>query len=111
MKNGAYHLHRRKRVHNKLERYPHKNKWIRTLDNFLMMVALIGPVMDFPQLFKIYYLKNAAGVSLITWVLYTIICIPWLAYGLVHKEKPIILAYSLWLVSNLVVVCGILLYS
>ena len=110
-KDGFYHLHRRKRVHKKLETYPHKNKWVRTLDCFLVVIALIGPIFDLPQIYKIYTAKNAIGVSFLSWLAYGLICIPWIVYGVVHKEKPIIIAYTLWLFTDLAVVIGTLLYG
>mgnify|MGYP002826002931 CR=1 FL=1 len=106
-----HHIHRRKRLHQKLEKYPHKNKWINFLDKLLLIVAIIGPLMTLPQIFKIYYLKSAAGVSILTWSLYSVFNVPWLIYGIVHREKPIIIAYSGWIITNLIVIIGTLLYG
>ena len=111
MKDGFHHIHKRKRIHQKLEKYPHKNKWVARLDQLLVIVAIIGPLLDVPQIYKIYYLKNAAGVSVLSWSLYAFFDIPWIAYGFVHKEKPIIIAYSFWFVTNLIVIIGTLIYG
>ena len=108
--NGQHHIHRRKRCHKMLEAYPHKNKWVRFLDRFLLFVAVIGPLMTFPQILKIYVGQNAAGISIWTWSFYALIDIPWIIYGFVHKEKPIVIAYFLWLVTNLIVLVGALIY-
>jgi len=104
------HIHKRKRVHQKLEKYPHPNKWIKFLDRFLIIVAVVGPLMVLPQILKIFMLKDAMGVSALSWGLFALFDIPWIIYGAVHKEKPIIIAYSLWLVTNLIVVVGALIY-
>ena len=106
---GYHHIHRRKRG-TMLEAYPHKNKWIRYLDKFLIFVAIMGPLMTLPQILKIYIEQNSVGVSAWSWGLYSFFNIPWIVYGFVHKEKPIILGYSLWFVTNLVVVVGVLMY-
>lgn len=107
---GIHHLNRRKRVHKKLEAYPHKNKWINLLDRFLMVVAVFGPLIALPQILQIYLSRNAAGVSSLSWGLYAFFNLPWIAYGIVHREKPIIIGYSLWFVTNLIVLFGSLIY-
>lgn len=107
---GHHHIHKRKRE-TMLEAYPHKNKWIRYLDKFLLFVAIIGPLMTLPQILKIYVEQNSAGVSVLSWGLYAFFNIPWIIYGVVHKDKPIVLGYSLWLITNIVVVVGVLIYG
>lgn len=108
---NIHHIHQRKRIHEKAEQYPHPNKWINFLDNILLAAAIIGPLMNFPQIYKIYSEQIASGLSLISWSLYAICDIPWIIYGIVHKEKPIITAYILWFLTNTTVIVGILLYS
>jgi uncharacterized protein with PQ loop repeat len=56
-------------------------------------------------------MKNASGVSPLTWGSFAFFNVFWLLYGLVHKEKPIIVAYSLWLFVNSIVTIGALLYG
>ena len=106
-----HHLHKRKIVCEKTEKYPHPHKGIRFLDNFLLVIAILGPLVNLPQILKIFTLKNATGVAVLTFIFYAIFDIPWIVYGAVHKEKPIIIAYSLWLVTNIVVIAGTLIYS
>ena len=108
---GLHHLHRRKRIHDKRESYPSKNKWIRLLDRFLLIVAIFGPFVALPQIIKIITLQSAYGLSLPTWVLYSLGNIPWVIYGTIHKDKPIIIAYSLWFIMNLTIVTLILIYQ
>lgn len=110
MRNGTEHIHKRKRIYKKFEKYPHSHPGIRFLDRFLMVVAVVGPLMTAPQIFKIFSNQDATGVSALTWGLYFFLGIPWLVYGIVHREKPIIVAHILWLLMNLLVVIGALLY-
>ena len=107
---GIHHIHRRKRVHKKLEIYPHKNKWIRFLDRFLIVVAIFGPLIALPQIFRIFAFKSAAGVSGLSWGLYALFNIPWFIYGIVHKDKPIVISYLLSFIANLTVLIGTLIY-
>lgn len=111
MRYETHHIHRRKRIHKKLEKYPHSNKWIRNFDKFLLVIAVIGPLLTIPQIIKIFTLKNATGVSVISWSLLALFSIPWIIYGFIHKEKPIIVSYILWFILDMVVVFGTLRYG
>lgn len=109
--NGLHHISKRKRVHKNLEEYPHPKRWIRWLDRILMLVAILGPVSALPQVIKIFLEKSAQGVSFVSWFLWLVLGVPWLIYGFVHKEKPIILAYTLWTFMHSAVILGIILYG
>ena len=85
-----HHLHLRKRIHQNLEQYPHPDKWKNFLDKLIYLVGVSGPIMTLPQLYKIWIEQNASGVSLVSWSWYLIIAFIWSLYGIVHKEKPII---------------------
>ncbi|MBW2981031.1 hypothetical protein KY360_06465 [Candidatus Woesearchaeota archaeon] len=114
MRFGIQHLRKRKELgkfQKNLEKFPHPHVKIRSLDNMLLVVAVIGPLVNLPQVIKIFSLKNATGVSAVTFSLFALFDIPWIVYGLVHKQKPIIISYTLWLITNLVVVVGTLVYS
>jgi uncharacterized protein with PQ loop repeat len=111
MTKGIYHINRRKRIHVKEEKYPHPNKWIRRLDKLVLCLAVLGPMFDVPQLIKIYADKSAKDVSFYTWFFFAFFAIPWLIYGIVHREKPIIISYSLWILIDSLIVAGVILYS
>jgi len=53
--------------------------------------SVIGPFSAIPQVVEIWLGKNATGVSVTSWLLYIVLAIIWLFYGIVHKEKPIII--------------------
>ena len=106
----SHHIHKRKRVHQNLEAFPHPNPGIRFLDRLLLIIAIIGPLSTLPQIIKIYLYQSSLGVSRLTFSLFALFDIPWAIYGIIHKEKPIILAYSLWFIANLIIVIGTLIY-
>ena len=86
--NGLYHVQKRKRAHDKkLEPYPHPHK------------------------FKIRSTQNAAGVSLLMFGSHIVFNLVWLIYGIIHKEKPIVLMYSLWFIINILITVGTILYN
>jgi len=67
--------------------------------------------MTIPQALTIWLNQTASGVSLLSWLAYTIVGIFWINYGIVHKAKPIIMIYSTWTIMNLMVVIGAFLYG
>ncbi len=111
MTDGVHHFHKRKRIHLKKEKYPHPNKWKRMLDKIIYVVGVVGPLMTLPQLYNIWVLKNAAGVSVLSWGAYALIAVVWLIYGFAHNEKPIVVNSSLWILLEVMVVIGTLMYG
>ncbi|MEK7612754.1 MAG: hypothetical protein AAB449_01240 [Patescibacteria group bacterium] len=105
------HLHIRKRAANYLEPYPSKKFLIRLLDQVVILAGIVGMVMTLPQLSNIFIDHNAAGVSALSWGAYAVIDLPWMLYGFVHKETPLIITYTSWLVLNTAVCVGALLYG
>ncbi|MBL7206767.1 MAG: hypothetical protein ISS36_04175 [Candidatus Aenigmarchaeota archaeon] len=106
-----HHIHKRKRIHEKHEKYPHPNKWKRMLDKAIYAIAFIGPIMTIPQVLKIWLEQNATGVSSISWTTYLILSVFWFVYGCIHKEKPIMISGFLFIVVKSIIVVGILLYG
>ena len=88
---GLHHFHKRKRIYEFGEQYPHPNKWKRFVDRVIYPVSIFGPIMTLPQIMQIWVNKNASGVSSVSWAAYLVTAIFWLVYGVIHKEKPIIL--------------------
>lgn len=107
---GLHHFHKRKRRYVNKEPYPHPDMWKRFMDNSVYVIGVLGPILTIPQLITIWVDKNVAGVSGVTWGAYLIGANFWLAYGVMHKEKPIILTYSLWIIIYIAIVVGILMY-
>ncbi len=105
------HIHLRKRVSKSLEPYPARTPWKRLLDKVIYLVGILGPAMTLPQVILIYVGQDASGVSPITWFGWAIFDIPWILYGMAHRERPITVTYSLWFATNLIVAVGALIYG
>ncbi len=104
MKRGSHYL--RKRV---IAKNPSVSTKI--LDKIVLIIAFLAPLVEIPQLLEIYVNKAAQNVSIITWGMFVIFGIPWLFYGIVHKEKPIIILYTLWIIIDSLIVIGIIMYG
>lgn len=108
---AIHHFHRRKRIYKNHEQYPHPNKAKRIMDKAIYGIALAGPVMTIPQITKIWIEKNAAGISLISWCSYLILTFFWLAYGVMHKEKPIVFTNIIWIFIYTLIITGAFIYG
>jgi uncharacterized protein with PQ loop repeat len=111
MWHGEHHTHKRKRIHELHQPYPHPDSRIRLLDNVCMVFSVIMPATAIPQIWKIYYYQIATGVSLWMWLLYCFAVIPFLIYGIVHRIKHLIVLNMLWMMVQVIIVVGVLLYG
>lgn len=110
-------------MHGLVHRHLHKRKeaafqdtfpagfWIKFLDKIVLVAGVIGPLMVTPQIFKIYSTHNAIGVSALSWFAFALLDAPFVIYGVVHKDRPIVITYTLWLVANVIVGVGAIMYS
>ncbi len=101
---------RNKHEHKRSHKKETKTHYTVFLDKLTFVVGVIGPFTVLPQIYSIYHSHQANGVSLATWLLIFIVTFPWILYGLAHKDKSIIVSFTLWEVVNLSVVIGVLLY-
>jgi len=81
------------------------------LERVTLVAGVLGPLMVIPQIIDIFSAQSADNVSLLSWSAFAILNTPFIIYGAVHKELPIILTYSLFFIANTIVVIGILLYG
>ncbi|HUD44754.1 MAG TPA: SemiSWEET family transporter [Patescibacteria group bacterium] len=80
-------------------------------DEFIYPVSLIAPIMTIPQLLSIWLQKSTQGISILTWSAYALVSLLWIIYGVIHKEKPIIVSNFLLFILDTSIVIGVLLYS
>lgn len=81
------------------------------IDSLMIAGGIIGPLSALPQILIIFSNQDAGSVSLVSWSLFTVLSIIGLIYSIVHKEKIILLGYSLYTLADLTIVIGILLYG
>ncbi len=74
--------------------------------------AFIGPLTIIPQVAEIWFVDHSAkGVSLMTWLSFSLLSLVWLVYGLSRRDRPLIISNALWLVGELIVVAGAIHYD
>ena len=108
---ATHHAHVRERIHTKKEKYPHPDKLKRAIDHLIYFIVFLAPIMNLPQLIKIWVNQEAAGVSLLSWGSFTVFSIVWIVYGILHKEKPIIFMNAMLFVTQLFVAIGTYIYG
>jgi len=111
MSEPLHHIHKRKRIHQKHETYPHPNAAKRFLDSSIYAVGIFLPFMVSLQAFKIWTEKNAESIALPTFVALTLGNPLWVVYGFVHKDKPIAITHALYSLVNVAIVLGTILYG
>jgi len=72
-------------------------------------VGFLGILVILPQTLNIWISKDTSGVSLTTWSGFLIGSLFWLFYGIIHKEKPIILTNLAVILMDLTVISGLIL--
>lgn len=80
------------------------------LETFVLVMGIIEPLFTLPQAYTVWVRQETAGVSLLTWVFFTIASIVWLIYGISIKNKPIVASYALYTVLNSFLVIGLLIH-
>ena len=104
---GLHHYHLRKRI----SQGKPESRLIRAFDRVIYLVAAIGPLSTLPQAYQIWSTHDARSISVFTWSSYVLLNVFWFAYGCIHREKPIMLAYTLWIIVNSAVALGAILYG
>jgi len=111
LSNATHHYHIRKRIHLKHEPFPSPEKIKRVFDKLIYIFVVLSPIMNLPQLLKIWLQKDASGVSLISWTSFSFFSLVWFFYGLLHKEKPIIFMNFALMIIQAFIAVGIVLYG
>jgi len=77
----------------------------------MIIIAFLVPVAHIPQMYKIWYFKDASGISIISWSSFIIFSFFWLFYGIIHKEKPLIIMYIFLIIIQSIILAGGFLYA
>ena len=61
--------------------------WTARFDRFMIAAGLVSPIATIPQIIKLVYThdEHAAGQSLTTWMVYTVLAMLWAIYGVLNK--------------------------
>lgn len=80
-------------------------------DILVYFFALTTPLFELPQAYLIYSNQDANNVSVLTWLYFCVASVVFLSYAIKRRIKPLILAYSLYLLIEIIIVAGIVRYN
>jgi uncharacterized protein with PQ loop repeat len=77
----------------------------KTVDAMAYIVGVGGNIAVIPQIIKAWE-SEAPGLAVSTWLLFSLVGIIWLVYAILHKQKPLIVAQTVSIAVNMLVVGG-----
>lgn len=81
------------------------------LEKLLRVLSVFTMLMTLPQVLAIWAGRDAGGVSLVSWVSYLFSACLWFVYGVQKRDKTIYLACIGWILLDVAVVVGVIVYS
>lgn len=82
-----------------------KKKATKVVDSMAYVVGVGGNIAVIPQIIKAWE-NDAPGLAVLTWILFSFIGLIWLAYAILHEQKPLIVAQAVSITANMLVVGG-----
>lgn len=96
------------KINHKRSRHVYQGK---VVDRAIYVAAFFEPLSTVPQVYAIFATKSAAGISISTWATYVAFSFLWLWYGIVHKQRALIVAETLFIATEGMVVVGGLMFG
>ena len=81
------------------------------LERTLRILSIVTLLMTVPQVFTVWFGRNASGVSIISWASYLISACLWLIYGVQKKDKTIYVACVGWIIVDAAIVIGVIVHG
>jgi uncharacterized protein with PQ loop repeat len=73
-------------------------------------MSIFTMLMTIPQVITIWFGRQAAGVSLLSWSAYLLSALLWFWHGMQRRDKNIYLACLGWIALDLAVIVGVIVY-
>jgi uncharacterized protein with PQ loop repeat len=74
-------------------------------------MSVFTMLMTIPQVLTIWIGQQAAGVSIVSWSAYLVSAILWFWFGMQKNDKNIYLPCVGWIVLDLGVIMGVIIYG
>jgi uncharacterized protein with PQ loop repeat len=81
------------------------------LRRLLGAMSVFTMLMTIPQVLTIWIGQQAAGVSILSWSAYLVSAILWFWFGMQKKDKNIYLPCVGWIVLDVGVIIGVIIYG
>ncbi|MCR4328363.1 MAG: PQ-loop domain-containing transporter [Patescibacteria group bacterium] len=110
MFSGLTNLHKKRRDSTASTRSKLPLVWKLIIDELAIVVGVVVALFNIPQLITIWANHDISGVSLTSWTGFFFGSIFWLYYAILHKEKVLVLTFSINLLAHAFIVLGILVH-
>lgn len=80
---------------------------IHGLERVLRGLSIVTMLMTLPQVYAVWFARDAGGVSLASWATYLLSACLWLVYGLKKRDPTIYVACIGWILLDAAIVAGI----
>ena len=82
----------------------------KTLDRLTYITGILLPILTIPQAYSVLIQQQTAGVSLVTWSFYLLSSALFAIFGVIHKQKLLIVTYIPFVIVESAIVLGLLIY-
>lgn len=89
----------------------HANLSDKAMSRLLGGMSIFTMLMTIPQILTIWVGHQAAGVSLLTWSAYLVSAVLWFWHGIQKRDKNIYLACMGWILLDVAVIAGAVVYG
>lgn len=81
------------------------------VDRLTLIAAILEPLFTLPQVVKVFRFHDASSVSVLTWLGFDLLSLVWLWYGVIHRERVILVYQGLFFLFQSLVVIGGIMYG
>ncbi len=81
------------------------------INKIILVVAVIQPLATIPQILTVFREHDASSISITSWLIYVMFDLLWLWYGIVNKQKAVIISAVLFSILEGIVMIGGFLYG
>ena len=81
------------------------------LEKVLRGLSVFTMLMTVPQVLTVWIGRDAAGVSLVSWLSYLAAACLWFVYGFQKRDKTIYLACIGWIVLDAAIAAGVIMHG
>ena len=78
---------------------------------YMIFIGIFGQLVFFAQAYKIFTTQHATDVSIIGFTAGLVSVTSWLIYGIMLKDRPLIIANSVACLGALAALVGIIIYG
>ena len=104
------HRHQLLRKRGDIPTVARSKRLVRIVDMIAYIVSFSSLFFTLDQARLIYIEHKVIGVSLLTWIFYAVSSSVWFFYGYIHKDRVLLVTNFCWILVNISIVVGVLVY-